>query len=772
MTKRFFSVLLAICLLLGAVPLTAYAAQADDDSFSVLRPITFYNIDISGGTAVLATNGSELTMASPKSKIRIIPDVPEGMVVTDIWCSGAEMDGDTFIMPEKDVEVHVLCDYPSPQTVFLANGPAALQSGMYDAILKNVNGTIHRLPNTDGSYDLDLDNDGHDDIHLTESEVSALAGTNLTASYTIKPLYSVYTPITFVFAKEIIGICELSVKLPHAGDPWDFETMKPEFTALGEHFTIEPIGWYNEWGIAPSSFEAGEKYFASCRLVPDSGYAFTHDTVALINEKQADYTDTLSKGAIYVSSRPFVIPGEPHKINIIGDAVASDTLSGEDVLTEQVAGETVYIVTDFSNLPKGKYVKSVKFSSEDVEITDNMGYFFEMPNHNVTVEMEVEYGECQTVTLDFTKQNAIIMIEDDFDTASAILDIFYAEIKNWTGKYDEYTDRYYEDFDLDGDGSYDLRYEYSMSAFVKLDTFSLNNPSGRRTIRTDAYYYSPYNTVNVIFADAAPNKITVNGGAAYASSGDFTAKKKITEALPGEYVFLYADADDLGDDRYVAQFSVEATSSDVEIIDDAAPFFIMPDHDVTVNLTYTKGKQTNGILDLRGGASYTAKSAEAYVMSERYGMYFILIQKSANTGDNWTGESKPMEFYFDVDGDGGYDILYSESDSTFRLMDTSSLDDPSGSVTLSLTREESYTLPMRTLTILFGGAPGYALGDVNRDGVVDINDATYVQMYAAELIALDAEQLVLGDVNRDGVVDINDATYIQMYAADLIASFG
>lgn len=63
------------------------------------------------------------------------------------------------------------------------------------------------------------------------------------------------------------------------------------------------------------------------------------------------------------------------------------------------------------------------------------------------------------------------------------------------------------------------------------------------------------------------------------------------------------------------------------------------------------------------------------------------------------------------------------------------------------------------------------VGDVNNDGVVDVNDATYVQMYAADMIEFSDEQKLAGDVNRDGVVDVNDATYIQMYAAELIESF-
>ena len=62
------------------------------------------------------------------------------------------------------------------------------------------------------------------------------------------------------------------------------------------------------------------------------------------------------------------------------------------------------------------------------------------------------------------------------------------------------------------------------------------------------------------------------------------------------------------------------------------------------------------------------------------------------------------------------------------------------------------------------------VGDASGDGVVDVTDATYIQMYAAGLRELTAEQLKAADTNGDGVVDVTDVTYIQMYAAGLIDS--
>lgn len=63
-------------------------------------------------------------------------------------------------------------------------------------------------------------------------------------------------------------------------------------------------------------------------------------------------------------------------------------------------------------------------------------------------------------------------------------------------------------------------------------------------------------------------------------------------------------------------------------------------------------------------------------------------------------------------------------------------------------------------------------GDVNDDGEVAINDATYVRMYLAGDIELSAAQLARADANNDGKVDVEDVTRIQMYLVQLIDKLG
>lgn len=55
------------------------------------------------------------------------------------------------------------------------------------------------------------------------------------------------------------------------------------------------------------------------------------------------------------------------------------------------------------------------------------------------------------------------------------------------------------------------------------------------------------------------------------------------------------------------------------------------------------------------------------------------------------------------------------------------------------------------------------LGDVNRDGIVNIHDATIIQKHIVNLYEFTDEQVVIADVNLDGIVDITDVTKIQEY---------
>ena len=65
--------------------------------------------------------------------------------------------------------------------------------------------------------------------------------------------------------------------------------------------------------------------------------------------------------------------------------------------------------------------------------------------------------------------------------------------------------------------------------------------------------------------------------------------------------------------------------------------------------------------------------------------------------------------------------------------------------------------------------PKPLLGDTNRDGVVNIDDATAIQRRIAELSDASFDETA-ADIDGNGL-NINDATLIQMYLADIPVSY-
>lgn len=62
-------------------------------------------------------------------------------------------------------------------------------------------------------------------------------------------------------------------------------------------------------------------------------------------------------------------------------------------------------------------------------------------------------------------------------------------------------------------------------------------------------------------------------------------------------------------------------------------------------------------------------------------------------------------------------------------------------------------------------------GDVDSNHIVNVNDATLIQEYLAELTTLDTDQLVAADVDGNGNVDIKDVNYINRYISGYIDVF-
>ncbi len=86
-------------------------------------------------------------------------------------------------------------------------------------------------------------------------------------------------------------------------------------------------------------------------------------------------------------------------------------------------------------------------------------------------------------------------------------------------------------------------------------------------------------------------------------------------------------------------------------------------------------------------------------------------------------------------------------------------------------KDDSFTFTTSELGCFVLAAPELKLGDVNRNGSVDVGDATLVQKSAAEIYTLSKTQRYSADVNGDGKIDIMDATLIQQYVAETIIRF-
>lgn len=86
---------------------------------------------------------------------------------------------------------------------------------------------------------------------------------------------------------------------------------------------------------------------------------------------------------------------------------------------------------------------------------------------------------------------------------------------------------------------------------------------------------------------------------------------------------------------------------------------------------------------------------------------------------------------------------------------------PNGSYPITLSFDDG-TLDLMVTITDFNHNP---IGDVNRDGVINVNDVTDIQKHLAGIKRFNEDQLKWADTNGDDMVDINDATQLQKYIA-------
>ena len=536
--------------------------------------------------------------------------------------------------------------------------------------------------------------------------------------------------------------------------------------------------WYNHWGISLfDTFEGGEEYFVGFNLVPADGYYFTLTSEVILNVLGTDRQIHLkplymnADGSVYYSNgfdQIRFVGGEPHRITVNEGYAVLD--KNGDAVTEAVPGQRVRVHLLKEYIGDDRYVVmgTDKATSDDVEVTTSEAigwHFFYMPNHDVTVNFTYE-TEVQ-VDLVWDLYNGAVTVSDDLTQKSItygaqnVLRRLAADI----GYSDDGNSTYY---DLDGNGTYDVL-QSNRNVFSLMPTSSLKENIKLQPEPQDILFY-PVRSITLQVKQPVKHKITVSGGVATSKHGDFANNYVITEACEGDTVYLMPRRADIDDDSYVAQFSITASSDDVAIIDETIPEFVMPDKDVTVRLDYDCYTQDISVMDFRMTNTVTIEPDGTGVRSEAYGASMAIRLKAYST------EYVSDDIYrYDLDGDTTMDIQQNRATNEYTLLGTNSL--PAGGMNVTLSREQSWTLPIRTVIIITQNQPEPPKrGDVNFDGKVTIEDATFIQRHLAEFLngsngplidENDPDLFYRADANNDGKLNIKDVTAIQRHLAEV-----
>lgn len=136
----------------------------------------------------------------------------------------------------------------------------------------------------------------------------------------------------------------------------------------------------------------------------------------------------------------------------------------------------------------------------------------------------------------------------------------------------------------------------------------------------------------------------------------------------------------------------------------------------------------------------------------------ILFNYVNVNGANFKSKGVIMSIYFIATADGTASIntnmrILQDVDSKLLIEDFTTKEGAEFEFTSSLTKPA--TPPEVKL-----------IGDVDSNGTINVNDASYVQKQAAS-ISLPKFDASVADVDMNGLVNINDASYLQKYAASI-----
>lgn len=509
----------------------------------------------------------------------------------------------------------------------------------------------------------------------------------------------------------------------------------------------------NTWDVQRS----GETF----TLLPTS--SLTHNTTL---RPERSVTGHWSVSAVNIK----INNAQKHSINIVGGGYASSHelhCNSNDAIVEAYPGDWVYVAPDESLLD-GEFIDalSVQCTSDDATISSGnlIGIWcFEMPDHDVTATSTYNTYPLQDVTLDL--YNGPVTVSNEGSPFVSVAGGVFNTLSTMSANND-ITEGGQRMYDVDGDGSWDVLQNSNVFSLAPTNSLTKNVT----LTRSDTHYYS-VRSVTLQVVERRPHTITIIGGVASTVEDDFFNEHVITEACEGDTVFVVPRTTDIDDDSYIAQGTQEATSNDVTIDDVAGISFTMPNKDVTVRYDYECYVQDVSIMDFRYTDTVTIADDGTGARSEVYGVSMLLCLLAANT------EYVPGIYRFDIDGDGGMDVQMATAaaGNTFSLLSTNSL--PAGGVYLTLSRAQSWTLPIRSLSIVTP-TPFIPVmhGDVDGDGTITIQDATLLQRVLCEFTNDDGTPLLdlndpdvffRCDANNDGYVNVCDLTAIQRHLAGI-----
>lgn len=223
---------------------------------------------------------------------------------------------------------------------------------------------------------------------------------------------------------------------------------------------------------------------------------------------------------------------------------------------------------------------------------------------------------------------------------------------------------------------------------------------------------------------------------------------KIKNIMIGIFVLVMSFA-------MIPTVSAEENNIAIFSIDEVKPFvgdqfsatlYLSENSDVTD--FQTQYKYNTDIVSLVSATADTNLSGNLMITTDTLG---ILNVTYTRTSGNLTDVTPLVDLVFQVDasaGDGTYDLLILD-DSYDNIAHTS--------INYELF-ETDFTTDFSPLNIC-------PVGDVNTDGQVRINDATYLRLHLVQLRLLDSYELLFADAYSDNLVDIFDAVRIQQKLA-------